>query len=145
MSGLAIPKRILGVLVAQAKAAAPVEACGILAGRDGRVETFHPMTNADRSTDHFTMEPREQFAVAKAIRAAEQEMLAVYHSHPASPARPSPEDMRLAVTPGVVYVILSLQQKERPALKGFLIEGSVVTETPVTIVVEEERTGREQA
>jgi proteasome lid subunit RPN8/RPN11 len=120
-------------LVEHAAAAAPIEACGILAGRAGVVETFHPMTNADNATDHFTMVPKEQFAAAKAIRAAGQEMLAVYHSHPASPARPSAEDIRLAAAPGVVYVILSLQQPAAPVLKGFLIDGAAVSEVAVSV------------
>jgi len=135
--GLRIPRAILEAMAAQAAAAAPLEACGILAGRGDRVEAFHPTTNADQSAEHFSMAPKEQFAVAKAIRAAGQQVLAIYHSHPHSPARPSAEDIRLAVTPGVVYVILSLRRKERPEVKGFLIEEAVVTETAVEALAEE--------
>jgi proteasome lid subunit RPN8/RPN11 len=49
------------------------------------VEVFHPMTNTDNSADHFLMDPGEQFKVVKVLRAAGQRMLAVHHSHPASP------------------------------------------------------------
>lgn len=133
MSQLVIPQQIYARLVAHALAAAPVEACGILSGRDGVVETFHPMTNADNSSDHFMMVPKEQFAVAKAIRAAGQQMLAIYHSHPASPARPSTEDIRLAATPDVLYVILSLQERQVPVIKGFRIKGEDVTTVPVAV------------
>jgi proteasome lid subunit RPN8/RPN11 len=137
MNGITLPQSIYQALLAQARAAAPIEACGILAGHDGHVQSFHPMTNADDSADHFMMDPREQFAVIKAMRAAGQQMLAVHHSHPATPARPSPEDIRLAVTPGVVYTILSLAEPDAPRLKGFAIEGGLVTEVAVTIANEE--------
>ncbi len=133
MLKLKIPGNIFEQIIQQAKAQVPIEACGILAGRDGQVERLYKMTNADKSSDHFMMTPEEQFKVVKDIRAADLEMLAIYHSHPETPARLSTEDIRFALTPGVIYVILSLQQAE-PVVKGFLIEDGSVTEVPVKIV-----------
>ncbi len=120
-------------MVAQAGKTAPVEACGILAGRNGLTEKLYEMTNADNSSRHFTMVPEEQFAAAKKMRAEALEMLAVYHSHPTTPARPSQEDIKLAVMPGATYVILSLAQ-EKPCAKAFKIEQGDVTEIPLTII-----------
>ena len=128
-----IPRTIFEQLVAQAKNEAPLEACGILAGRNGAIEKFYPMTNIDHSSVHYRMAPREQFDVVKDIRAAGRKMLAIYHSHPKTPARPSAEDKRLAYTPGVIYLILSLQNAAGPAIQGFQIEDGVVTEVPVEI------------
>jgi len=137
MLKLEIPNNIFEQMLAQAKAEAPVEACGILAGKDGEVERLYEMTNSDKSSDHFMMTPEEQFKVVKNIRSDGLEMLAIYHSHPETPARPSAEDIRLALTPDVIYVIVSLQNTE-PAIKGFLIEDKSVTEVPVKIKVEQE-------
>ncbi len=133
MPKLEIPSNIYAQMVAQARAEAPVEACGILAGTDGKVEKLYKMTNADAARDHFMMAPTEQFAVAKDIRSAGLEMLAIYHSHPASPARPSEEDIRLALTPDVIYVIVSLQDANCPVVKGFLIENGKVEKVPVKV------------
>jgi len=130
---LTIPKHIYQQMLEQAEAEAPMEACGILAGRDSRVERFYGMTNADNSSDHFMMEPKEQFAAAKDIRKEGLEMLAVCHSHPQTPARPSEEDGRLALTENVIYVILSLQDSANPDVKGFIIENGSVTEVPITV------------
>jgi len=132
MSILAIPKNIFEQMLTQARAEAPIEACGILAGKNGAVEKFYKMTNADNSNEHFTMTPQEQFKVIKDIRSSGRKMLAIYHSHPETPARPSEEDIRLALTPGVIYVIVSLQKRE-PVIKGFLIEDNNVTEVPVKV------------
>jgi proteasome lid subunit RPN8/RPN11 len=77
------------------------------------------MTNTDKSNEHFMMDPAEQFAVIKEMRAKGLEMLAIYHSHPESPARPSAEDIRLALTPNVSYVIVSLEKANKPVLKSF--------------------------
>lgn len=139
MNALTLPRWIHQALLAQARAAAPVEACAILAGCDGRVQAVFPMTNTDASADHFMMDPVEQFAVVRAVRAAGQQMLAVHHSHPTTPAWPSAEDIRLAVTPGVVYTILSLAEPDGPRLKGFSIEGGVFHEIAVNISADAER------
>lgn len=135
MLKLNIPNEIYGKMLQQTKAEAPLEACGILAGQNGQVKRFYPMTNADQSNDHYMMVPKEQFEVVKDIRASGLEMLAIYHSHPETPARPSKEDLRLALTPDVIYVIVSLQNIE-PVIKGFLIEDNkVVSEISVRIEV----------
>lgn len=133
MTQLKIPNDIFEQIVAQARDAAPIEACGILAGKNGAAEKLYKMTNADRSSEHFTMEPQEQFAVVKDIRADGLRMLAIYHSHPASPARPSAEDIRMALTPDVTYVIVSLQNPRMPVIKGFDIEDGIVNEVAVEI------------
>jgi len=121
-------------MLKQAEAEAPIEACGILAGSDSKVEKLYKMTNADKSSDHFMMEPAEQFKVIKDIRSAGLKMLAIYHSHPATPARPSQEDIRLSLTPDVTHVIVSLQGPGPTAVKGFLIENGNVSEVLVRIV-----------
>ena len=134
MRELQIPNNIFKQIVKQAKAEAPIEVCGILAGKDGEVEKLYKMTNADQSSDHFMMEPKEQFKVAKDIRSAGLEMLAIYHSHPITPARPSDEDIRLALTPNITYIIVSLQDSAGPVIKGFLIQEDDIAEVPVKVL-----------
>ena len=133
MVSLEIPADIFEQIIVQAKAQAPVEACGILAGRNDKVEKLYEMTNVDKSSYHFMMEPKEQFKVVKDIRSAGLEMLAIYHSHPTTPARLSQEDIRLSLTPDVTYVVVSLQDSNCPAVKGFLIEDGNVSEVPVEV------------
>lgn len=134
MSVLKIPEDMVEQMIEQANEAAPIEACGILAGKESRVEKFYKMTNVDNSNDHFMMSPQEQFDVVKDMRSAGLKMLAIYHSHPETPARPSQEDIRLALTPDVKYVILSLAEFGKPDIKAFVIEQNIVTSTPLEIV-----------
>ena len=134
MSVLKIPEDMFEQMIEQANEAAPVEACGILAGKESRVEKFYKMTNVDNSNEHFMMSPQEQFNVVKDMRSAGLKMLAIYHSHPETPARPSAEDIRLALTPDVKYVILSLAKVGEPDIKAFIIEQNIVTLTPLEIV-----------
>lgn len=134
MSVLRIPSGIVDAMVRQAVKERPVEACGILAGKAETVEDAFAMTNVDHSSEHFMMDPKEQFAVAKEIRGRGLAMLAVYHSHPQSPARPSQEDIRLALTPGIAYVIVSLLEPEHPDVRAYLIEDGRVSPSEIEIV-----------
>lgn len=134
MLKLEIPTNIFEQMIAQAKALAPIEACGILAGKANKAEKLFEMANADNRSDHFMMEPKEQFTVVRNIRSADLEMLAIYHSHPETSARPSAEDIRLALTPDVIYVIVSLQDAKAPVVKGFLLEDGTVNKVPVEIL-----------
>lgn len=130
---LRIPATIHDELIRRAREGFPLEVCGILGGNDGTVSLHYPMTNTDASNEHFMMDPKEQFAVVKDLRAKGQTMLAVYHSHPETPARPSEEDIRLALTPNVSYVIISLADAVAPDLKSFRITAGVVEPEPVEV------------
>ena len=134
MLTLEIPDYIFEDMLEQVRAEAPIEACGILAGSDSRVEKLYKMTNVEQRRDHFMMAPAEQFAAVKDIRLSSLDMLAIYHSHPETPARPSAEDVRFALSPGMIYVIVSLLGNNGPVVKGFQIEDGSINEVPVKIV-----------
>ena len=129
-----IPKAIHEELVAHAREGFPLEICGILGGVDNEVSAIYRMTNTDASNEHFMMDPKEQFAVVKDLRAKGLTMLANYHSHPESPARPSGEDIRLALTPGVSYLIISLADPRQPVVGSYKIEQGKVDAEDVEII-----------
>jgi proteasome lid subunit RPN8/RPN11 len=130
-----IPQAIHDDLIAHAKEGFPLEVCGILGGTGESVSAMYRMTNTDASNEHFMMDPREQFTVVKDLRAKGLTMLAIYHSHPESPARPSQEDIKLALTPGVSHIIISLADPLQPAVKSCKIDqGNVLSEVMEVIV-----------
>ncbi len=127
-----INQAVIRAMIAQAEQELPAEACGYLAGANGLVSRHYRMTNLDRSAEHFTMDPGEQFAAIKDMRQQGLKLRAVYHSHPETPARPSLEDIRLAHDPDISYVIISLAAEE-PVIKSFLIRRGEVTPEPIEI------------
>ena len=130
-----ITQAILDDMIAHATDGFPLEVCGILGGTDGSVSVTYRMTNTDASNEHFMMDPKEQFAVVKDLRVKGLAMLAIYHSHPETPARPSEEDIKLALTPNVSYLIVSLADAALPDIKSYKISsGTVERETIETIV-----------
>jgi len=109
-------------IVAQACADAPLESCGLIAGRAERVERVLPVSNVLRSHVEYRMDGQE---FADAMVACNFEPLAIYHSHPAGPSFPSPTDIARAFYPDSVYIIISLAQAS-PSVRAFrIVEGSV--------------------
>ena len=125
-----IEQSVIDEIIAQARKEAPEESCGYLLGTnekdDNVVTENYPMENVDHSTEHFSFSPREQFAALRYAREKGLKILANWHSHPASPSRPSEEDLRLANDPSIRYAILSLLDNE-PRLNSFkILKGEVV-------------------
>jgi len=130
---LRIEKEVWHSIIAQARREAPLEACGYLAAQEGIVVRHFPLTNADASPEHYSLKPEEQFAAVRQMRAAGLKLQAVYHSHPASPARPSEEDIKLAHDPEISYVIVSLLEGAE-TVKSFSITGSLVVAEDIEIL-----------
>lgn len=115
-------------MVAHAEKELPNEACGLIAGvvNDGDkiIRKVYLLTNMDHSNEHFSLDPKEQLAAVKDMRADGLIPLGNWHSHPESPSRPSDEDKRLAYDSKASYMILSLMDRANPVLNSFKIEGS---------------------
>ncbi|MDO8682197.1 MAG: M67 family metallopeptidase [Armatimonadota bacterium] len=130
---IVIPSDILAYIVGHARKQAPIEACGLLAGTNSTATKAYRLTNLDASPEHFSLDPKEQFAAAKDMRRHGLDVVAVYHSHPATPARMSEEDLRLAFAPGICYVVVSLADPENPDVKGYKVEDGLPVEEKLVI------------
>lgn len=125
------------LILEHAKSVVPEEACGLIAGsiEDGNkiIKKVYILTNIDYSNEHFTLDPKEQLAAVKDMRANGLTPLGNWHSHPESPSRPSEEDKRLAYDSKASYMILSLMEEDKPVLNSFHIEGDVSTKEELVI------------
>ena len=130
---LRISQQIIDQLFDHAKNGLPEEVCGYLAGSERDVNRHFPLTNIDHSPEHFSFDPAEQFQVVREVRKAGQIILANYHSHPETPARPSVEDIRLAFDPEISYVIVSLAA-ELPDIKSFRIRNGEVEKEDIEVI-----------
>ena len=104
----------------------------MVGGADGEASVVIPVVNSAASPLRFEMDPQGQYNALKAIEDDGKEMLAIYHSHTASPAYPSQTDINLATYPDAVYLIVSLAEDEQP-LRGFRIDDGQVTEVELSI------------
>jgi proteasome lid subunit RPN8/RPN11 len=115
----------------------PNEACGLIGGTvDGDSKVIgkvYLLTNIDASNEHFSLDPKEQLAAIKDMRANGFVPLGNWHSHPESPSRPSEEDKRLAYDSKASYMILSLMDRENPVLNSFKILGDTAEKEELVI------------
>lgn len=120
-------------LAAHAKEESPNECCGLLAGRNGRVERIYRGTNVDHSPYTYLMDPKEQLAAFKDMEAAGLDLVGIYHSHTHTAAYPSKTDVAKAFYPDALYVIVSLARQEAPEIRAFrLSDGEIVEEDVIT-------------
>lgn len=120
-------------IIEHARQEIPYEACGYLMGKDGIVTLAYKMSNVDKSSEHFTFNPAEQFKAVKFARENDLKITGVYHSHPDTPARPSEEDIRLAYDPDIYHFIVSLVSNP-PELKCFSISDGKVERVDYEVV-----------
>jgi len=122
---ITLPKEFAQEMIAQAKEEAPYEACGIIAGQEGRAVKLYRTANAEHSPTTYRLEPEEQYRIFIEMEEKGWELWAIYHSHPAFPASPSARDIKMAYFPESLYLIVSLAQEE-PEIRAFrIVEGEV--------------------
>jgi [CysO sulfur-carrier protein]-S-L-cysteine hydrolase len=87
-----VPAELRRELEQHARAEAPNEACGLVVLRDGQAVRYEPGRNAEASPYRFRLEvePDVWFLENEGYE------LAVFHSHPSSPPRPSRADLERA-------------------------------------------------
>lgn len=118
----------------------PDEACGLLGGPlraddmtpVGEVTSVYPCTNADASARTYTVDSRDHI---KALRDAESkggDLIGVFHSHTHTDPYPSETDVKQAVEPFWIYVLVSLR-RESPELRAYRITDGTITDVPVEI------------
>jgi proteasome lid subunit RPN8/RPN11 len=142
-----IPRQIYDELLAHAREEAPNECCGLIGGSDGEAKTAYRARNAEASPLRYNLDPQDQLRIYGEMEGKGEDLVAIYHSHTASPAYPSQTDINLAlmdqredgkvvgreqVFPGVRYLIASLADGEEP-LRGFEITGDEVREIELTV------------
>lgn len=120
-------------LVEHARSDFPFEVCGLLAGRDGRLTAHYRIPNAARSMTFYNMEPKALLAAMNEMDDRGWDLVGIYHSHTHTEAYPSSTDIELAFYADAVYLIVSLQEPDRPHIRAFDIVDGTVTERMLVV------------
>ncbi len=128
-----IARDMLDELIAHARAEAPNECCGMIAGEAGRAVRVYRGTNAAASPLRYEFDGGEQLAVQTAIEDHGWELAAIYHSHTRSTPEPSQTDINLAFYPDALCVIVGVASDE-PEVRAWAIRGGRVSEASLRVV-----------
>ena len=139
-----LPRPLYDEIVLHAREGLPYEACGVIAGDDGRPVQVYRMRNAEESPVVYRFDEREQLAVFDEVEEKGWDLLAFFHSHTHTEAYPSPTDRAHAhwrdpitgeetpTYPETRYLILSLAEQE-PVLRAFQFQAGEAVEEDVRI------------
>ena len=105
----------------------------MLIGRGASIDEAVPARNIAASPTRFLIDPRNHIDARRAARGRGLEVLGFYHSHPRSPAWPSPADVAEAAYPDAVYLIVGLGVGG-PDARLFRIERGMAVELPLISV-----------
>jgi [CysO sulfur-carrier protein]-S-L-cysteine hydrolase len=110
----------------------PQEACGLLAGKNDRVENVIVVRNQAQSSVRFVMDPYEQLRAFDWIESNGLDLLGIFHSHPTGPETVSATDIAEAAYE-VVHLIWSHKRGDWQA-RGFWIKDGNASEVSLQIV-----------
>ena len=111
----------------------PLEACGLLAGKNGRVEAVLPIRNQVQSEVRFVMDPYEQLQAFEWIDSLELELVGIFHSHPAGPETVSATDIQEAAYEVVHLVWSRAGDGESWKVRGFWIQDGQAQEVDLFV------------
>ena len=120
------------IMRAHVQAHAPLEACGLLAGKNNRVEKVLLLENQAKSRVKFRMNPKEQLEAFNWIDSNGLSLVGIFHSHPAGPETVSATDIE-EVAYAVTQTIWSRTKCDWIA-RGFWIEDKQVSEVTLEIM-----------
>ena len=126
---------LLEAIIRHAEACYPKEGCGLLCGTRDAAERFVPMENMKASESEYEMDPQQLVLQLRSFRESGLELVAIYHSHPYGPARPSKRDAASAYYPAAASIIVSLADLKSPKVAAFRITGGEVLKVELHAIV----------
>lgn len=134
ISEIKIPRKITNQLLHLAQISPTSEVCGLIGGQQGRPSSCYPIENiAEQPQQQFLLDPKQQIAAMTKMRERNEDLLAIYHSHPTTPAQPSQTDIDMASYPDALNFIISLNTKGVLELRGFKLGNNSAEEIPLVL------------
>jgi proteasome lid subunit RPN8/RPN11 len=91
---------------------------------------MHPARNALASPYRYEVDPRDLVRIVHAVERRGDDLVAIFHSHPGSPAVPSARDVREAAYP-VIHVVAGMS--DGGVLRAWRIDGTEAYEVPLVV------------
>ncbi|MEE8390688.1 MAG: M67 family metallopeptidase [Anaerolineae bacterium] len=114
-----LPQAVYDGIIARARQGKPQEICGILSGRGNKASQLVRGQNVASDPINDYVIDSQTLLLQFDFEETGDEMVAIYHSHPITPAYPSASDAWSAHYPDCAYLICSLKNDAAPVLRAF--------------------------
>ncbi|HEY3487932.1 MAG TPA: M67 family metallopeptidase [Gammaproteobacteria bacterium] len=129
-----ITRPLATLLLGLAQKSPQREICGVIGGNDKKPQTVYPVANLATDPAHkFAMDPQEQIAAFKTMRAKGESLFAIYHSHPQSPPVPSIQDVENLGYAEALQLIISLNTKGVLEMRAYRKHGGELEEVQLSV------------
>ena len=135
-----LPKVLHKTLINHATKAYPIEACGILVGvqKDSNkaiITNVIESANIEKKDPHhrFEIDPQVHFNTLHELRRSQksnvnkEKIIGLFHSHPDASAKPSSVDISLAFEPYLIWIIISVFERQVRDTGAFIFDPGVKT------------------
>lgn len=118
-----LPRSLINQMLRQAQQSSDREVCGLIGSRNGIPARCYPVANVSGEPARlFEMDAKGQIEAMRRMREYGEELFGIYHSHPFTPAIPSPIDIAADTYPEALYLIISLGTAGVLELRGFRLQ-----------------------
>ncbi|MBE0468420.1 MAG: M67 family metallopeptidase [Methyloprofundus sp.] len=132
---IAITRKIVQNLLHHAQQTPDQEVCGLVSSRNNTPYRSYPIkNNSPEPTRFFNLDAQQQIQAMATMRDNNEQLFAIYHSHPTAPAIPSNTDLAQANYPETLYLIISLNTKGILEIRGYLIDKFKFIEVPLNLI-----------
>lgn len=131
---ITIPRKIMQNLLHHAQQRPEQEVCGLISSSNNIPCHCYPIKNtANQPESFFNLDAQEQIQAMATMRDKQEQLFAIYHSHPSAPAIPSNTDLDQASYPDALYLIISLNIKGVLEVRGYKIDNTQFIEVPLCL------------
>ena len=132
-----IPRKIINQLLHLAQISPDYEVCGLIGSKNDLPCSCYPIKNiTENPKQRFELDASQQIVAMSQMRDHGEQLFAIYHSHPSTPAMPSITDLKLSAYPDILNLIISLNTKGVLEMRGFKIHQQTAREIGLSLVEE---------
>jgi len=129
-----LPRKITNQLMHLAQLSPDLEICGLISCKNDLSYRCYPIENTAKPAEtRFQLDEKQQISALSSMRDKNEQLFAIYHSHPSAPATPSSTDIKLATYPEAIHLIISLNTKGVLEIRAFNISKGSAEEISLSL------------
>lgn len=133
---LLLPQPMVNTMLALAQQNPDIEICGLIGNNENnnRKEYYAIDNVAKNPACGFLMDAHQQIKAMKTMRDRQQTLYAIVHSHPTTSAIPSQRDIEENNYRDVYYIIISLNSKDVPEMRGYIPQADSMQAVDIALI-----------